>query len=286
MNMSGMDMSSSTTTFSTKTTSTSTSMDMSGMDMSSSSTTTSSSMTMTMDMSSTSSSTMDMSGMDMSSSATSATSSTDMSGMDMSSSTSSSTSTSTSTSDSMSSMDMSSDDDYSMSMTMWMTTTYKGTPVFFRTLDANSPGAAFGIFCVVFFSSFFFRGLLFLSSYLEQAVFHNYANTIVIEEDCECAPSDKESPLAARTVKHPGFGTVIKKLFWMGPKELMHDIVRLLLSFTIVMFGYAIMLAAMSFVVLYFFAICLGLSFGEIFFNRLSIILNINKSFGACSGMH
>lgn len=258
MNMSGMDMSG---------------MDMSGMDMGTTSTTMPSATLSSMNVAATTTgtSTMDMSGMNMSSM-----------NMPSPSSTASSNSDSSSSSD-MSGMDMSS----GSSMTMWMTTSYKGTSVFFRTLDAHSSGAAFGIFCVLFFCSFFFRGLIFLSSYLEQAVFHNYSNSILVEEDCGCEPEDdKQSPPPSGATVRPPFGTVIKKLCWMGPKELMHDIIRLLLSFTIVMFGYAIMLAAMSFVILYFFAICLGLSFGEIFFNRLSIILNINKSFGACSGLH
>lgn len=273
-------------------------MDMSGMDMG----TTSSAMhmsamtTMTSSVNSaTSTNMMSMSGMTMGMSNSITTSSSmdmEMSGMSMqmmststSSTATSSTATSTSTMD-MSGMDMDSGNDSTMSMTMWMTTKYRDTPVFFRTLDAHSGAAAFGIFCVLFFCSFFFRGLIFLSSYLEQAVFHNYSNTIIVEEDCDCSPDDDKQSPGPSTPAAPPFGEIIRKLFWMGPRELMHDVIRLLLAFTIVMFGYAIMLAAMSFVILYFFAICLGLSFGEIFFNRLSIILNINKSFGACSGLH
>lgn len=263
-------------------------MDMSGMDMGITATTSSMQMSMSMTSGTTSTS---MSGMDMgamSSYPTStSTSSMDMSGMNMASTASSASSSSTSTSGMNMDMGSSSDSASSMSMTMWMTTSYKGTSVFFRTLDAHSGAAAFGIFCVLFFTSFFFRGLIFLSSYLEQAVFHNYSNTIRVEEDCECGDvDDKASPPPSAEIQHPPLGTIIRKLFWMGPKELMHDVIRLLLSFTIVMFGYAIMLASMSFVILYFFAICLGLSFAEIFFNRLAIILNINKSFGACAGMH
>ncbi|KAG0675105.1 hypothetical protein C6P42_001909 [Pichia californica] len=244
------------------------------------------SMSMTSGTTSTSMSGMDMGAMSSYPTSTS-TSSMDMSGMNMASTASSASSSSTSTSGMNMDMGSSSDSASSMSMTMWMTTSYKGTSVFFRTLDAHSGAAAFGIFCVLFFTSFFFRGLIFLSSYLEQAVFHNYSNTIRVEEDCECGDvDDKASPPPSAEIQHPPLGTIIRKLFWMGPKELMHDVIRLLLSFTIVMFGYAIMLASMSFVILYFFAICLGLSFAEIFFNRLAIILNINKSFGACAGMH
>lgn len=268
-------------------------MDMSGMDMGTTSSTMhmSAMTTMTSSVNSaTSTNMMSMSGMTMGMSNSITTSSSmdmEMSGMSMQmmSTSTSSTATSTSTMD-MSGMDMDSGNDSTMSMTMWMTTKYRDTPVFFRTLDAHSGAAAFGIFCVLFFCSFFFRGLIFLSSYLEQAVFHNYSNTIIVEEDCDCSPDDDKQSPGPSTPAAPPFGEIIRKLFWMGPRELMHDVIRLLLAFTIVMFGYAIMLAAMSFVILYFFAICLGLSFGEIFFNRLSIILNINKSFGACSGLH
>lgn len=259
-------------------------MDMSGMYMGS--TTSSSAMQMTMTHSSVSATStgMDMSGMTMSMSSASMAGMPSMS-MDMSGTATSATASATSTMD-MSGMDMGAGNKSSMSMTMWMTTKYQNTPVFFRSLDAHSGAAAFGIFCVLFFCSFFFRGLIFLSSYLEQAVFHNYSNTIIVEEDCDCGPADDKASPAPTVPNSPPFGEVMRKLFWMGPRELMNDVIRLLLAFTIVMFGYAIMLAAMSFVILYFFAICLGLSFGEIFFNRLSIILNINKSFGACSGLH
>lgn len=263
-------------------------MDMSGMDMGSTTSSSAMHMTMTHSSAAATSTGMDMSGMSM----TMSSSSMDMSmsgtptmSMDMSGTAASATAGATSTMD-MSGMDMDSGDEDSMSMTMWMTTKYKNTPVFFRSLDAHSGAAAFGIFCVLFFCSFFFRGLIFLSSYLEQAVFHNYSNTIIVEEDCDCSPADEKASPVPTTPNSPPFGEVVRKLFWTGPRELMNDVIRLLLAFTIVMFGYAIMLAAMSFVILYFFAICLGLSFGEIFFNRLSIILNVNKSFGACSGLH
>lgn len=239
--------------------------------------TSSSSMEMMMNMhsSASSASSMDMDmGMNMSSSSASATTSMNMNMGSMTMSMPTSSSSATASMD----MDMSSGD--SMSMKMYMTTGYKGIPVFFKTLDAHSGGAAFGIFCVLFFACFAFRGLCFLSTYLEQKIFHNLSQSVVIEEDCECAPEPKVAP--EKTA-----GQIIKKMFWMGPKELYRDVIRLILSFTIVMFGYVIMLAAMSFVVLYFFAICLGFAFAEIFFNRLAMLLEINKSAGSAGcGLH
>ncbi|AWU75690.1 uncharacterized protein C5L36_0B09320 [Pichia kudriavzevii] len=192
---------------------------------------------------------------------------------------------------SMSGMDMSGSDssDGTMSMTMFMSTKYDNVPVFFRSLHAQTGAAAFGIFCVLFFCSFFFRALVFLSAYLEQCVFHNYSNTIIMEDDCECGESETEvkgTPPPPQNPPVPPFGVIIKKMLWMGPNEFFRDIVRLLIAFTMVMFGYGIMLAAMSFVLTYFFAICLGLAFAEVFFNRLSMILGVNKAFGACAGLH
>lgn len=186
-------------------------------------------------------------------------------------------------------MDMSGDN--AMSMNMWLTTRYKNTPVVFKTLTASTGAKAFGIFCVLFFSAFAFRGLMFLSSYLEQAVFHNYTNAVIVEEDCGCDDdlSDPESkPIATQRTNpnHLTFLQIMKKMFLLSPTEIFQDVIRLLLAFTIVMFGYALMLAAMSFVLIYFFAICLGLAFGEMFFNRLAIVLNINKTLGACAGLH
>lgn len=215
------------------------------------------------------------------------------------------TSTASSGMSGMSGMDMSGSSGSSdtMSMNMWLTTSYKHSPVIFKQLRATSAAGAFGIFCVLFFSAFAFRGLMFFSSYLEQAVFHNYSNTIIVEEDnCACdgeddLSSDPEAkPHQSTTGLGPGqspipviqmsFFQIVKKMVFLTPTEMFQDFIRLLVALVIVIFGYALMLAAMSFVLTYFFAICLGLAFGEIFFNRLSIVLDINKTFGACAGLH
>ncbi|TID30757.1 hypothetical protein CANINC_000673 [Pichia inconspicua] len=186
-------------------------------------------------------------------------------------------------------MDMSGD--HSMTMNMWLTTRYKNTPVVFKTLTASTGAKAFGIFCALFFSAFAFRGLMFLSSYLEQVVFHNYTNAILVEEECGCDddttdPESKPTVPKAALPRQLSFMEIVKGMFILSPTEIFQDIIRLLLAFTIVMFGYALMLAAMSFVLIYFFAICLGLAFGEMFFNRLAIVLNVNKALGACAGLH
>ncbi|KAG7813152.1 hypothetical protein KL921_000698 [Ogataea angusta] len=202
------------------------------------------------------------------------------------------------TASSTSSMDM--DMSMDMSMNYYLTTQYHHYPVIFHTLRAGSGAGAFGIFCVLFFGAVFFRGLFFLSAYLEQRVFHNLTNAVLIQEidNCACDPEEdqKTQPTGATSAtgapggtlnaKSLGLGKIVKQTFCPGLGELKRDFIRLLIAFTAAMFGYALMLAAMSFVLLYFFAICLGMAFGEIFFNRLSIVLGINKNSSLCGSLH
>ncbi|GME84894.1 unnamed protein product [Ambrosiozyma monospora] len=241
---------------------------MSGMDMSNMS-------GMDMTTSASASSTMMNMGTTATASATSSGSSASSTGMDMSSM-------------DMSGMDMSSDSGDTMMMNSYLVTTYSNYPVVFKTLKAHSGGAAFGVFCAIFFSAFFLRGLFFLSAYLEQKVFHNYTNAVLVQEvdNCACDPEseDEKSPFGA--LKRKGQASMLRQLFFPGLAESGKDIIRLLIAFVSAMFGYALMLAAMSFVILYFFAACLGIAFGEVFFNRLSIVLGINKNSALCGALH
>ncbi|KAG7757647.1 hypothetical protein KL911_000623 [Ogataea haglerorum] len=188
-----------------------------------------------------------------------------------------------------SSMDMNMSMD--MEMNYYLTTHYNHYPVIFHNLRASSGAGAFGIFCVLFFGAIFFRGLFFLSAYLEQRVFHNLTNAVLIEEidNCACVPEEDQKHLPSGgtlSVKSLSLGKIISQTFCPGLGELKRDFIRLLIAFTATMFGYALMLAAMSFVLLYFFAICLGMAFGEILFNRLSIVLGINKNSSLCGSLH
>ncbi|VEU19434.1 DEKNAAC100506 [Brettanomyces naardenensis] len=180
------------------------------------------------------------------------------------------------------------------SMNEYLTTKYNGYPVLFKTLKASSGGVAFGIFVLIFFTCFAFRGFSFLGAYLEQRVFHNYSNSVIVEkDDCACDPasdSDQKYPGASDSTLpehvHKSFGTILRELLFPGMNELGKDIIRLLLAFVVAMLGYALMLVAMSFVLLYFFAICAGLAFSEVFFNRLGIVLEINRAIGPCTSLH
>ncbi|QPG76930.1 hypothetical protein FOA43_004324 [Brettanomyces nanus] len=161
------------------------------------------------------------------------------------------------------------------------------------TQNASSKASAFGIFCVIFFTCFAFRAFIFLGAYLEQRVFHNYTNSVIIDkEDCTCDPvsdSDQKFQAATKALGAPidkSFGQIIKEICLPGMNEVYKDVIRLLVAFVVSMLGYALMLAAMSFFILYFFAVCLGLAFGEVFFNRLAIVLGVNRSVGPCTGLH
>lgn len=170
----------------------------------------------------------------------------------------------------------------SMLMNLYLTKEYSHYPVIFETLQAQSKKGAFGIFCVLFFGGFAFRGCLFLLSYLEREVFDTCGscdNPQPIKGGCSaCAgASQEEAPqpfqitsYSQRMIHH------LKGLFAPGKVGLFEDFIRLAIAFVATMIGYALMLAAMTFIILYFFAICLGLSFGEVFFNRLGIVLGLN----------
>lgn len=197
-------------------------------------------------------------------------------------------SSSTATSDSM---------DMDMSMNSYLTTHYDGYPVVFKTLKASSGGAAFGIFCVLFFTAFAFRGLTFLSAYVEQKVFRDIKPFDLSENDSSATAqktdmhesnrsTDVESDTNNRKKHCAKERSVIAKFFAVTPTSLYRDFIRLIIAFVAAMFGYAIMLAAMSFVILYFFAIVLGLAFGEVFFFRLSLVMEINQSNSICESLH
>jgi len=185
------------------------------------------------------------------------------------------------------------DDMMDMDMNTHLVTDYTDYPVIFKNLKASSGAAAFGIFCVLFFAAFAFRGLAFLNAYLEQRVFHNYTNAVIVQNDpCVCDPGSEleqkvdDSPISTVDKTHKSFGHILKEVFMPGMREWKKDFVRLIIAFISAMIGYGLMLAAMSFIVLYFFAICLGLAFSEVFFNRLGIAMRINCAASSHASLH
>jgi copper transporter 1 len=183
------------------------------------------------------------------------------------------------------SMDMSSD-----MMNSHLTTNYAGYSVVFDTLKAANGGAAFGIFCVLFFTAFIFRGLAFLGAYIEQRVFvpsslrddDETSHEEDIEEKC-CGPADSSHENTTDLIKER---STLAKFFHFTPQSLYRDFIRLILVFVSTMIGYALMLAVMSFILLYFFAVILGIAFGEIFFLRLSIVMGMRPAGTFCVALH
>ncbi|GMM34374.1 high-affinity Cu transporter [Saccharomycopsis crataegensis] len=258
----------------------------------------------------------------------------DMGSMSSTSSSSASSSTSTSSSMDMSGMDMSGMD--MSSMNTYFTDSYLDYPILFKTLKAKDEGAAFGIFCILFFAAFALRGLNFLIIYLEQKVWKTSSTDINItieeEENCACDAEEDigsdekhsrdesekhgDQPVVSTTAPN-GHVTLnatttnnkatvknahitnnvnrrqsnrspLAQLFAPSWGEIYKDIIRLVLHFLSAMFSFALMLATMSFILVYFFAICLGVAFGEVFFNRLRIVLEMDDNMGGilCSDLH
>lgn len=173
------------------------------------------------------------------------------------------------------------------SMNMYLTTVYKNYPVLFSTLKAANGGQAFGIFVLIFFVSFITRGFEFLKNYLEQRVWNNPNYLIpqqtTIIENCECdddfeklnSPSVEESNTPSGTHTKLSLANV-----------LVRDVIRLILVFVVELFSYAMMLVAMTFSLVYFFAVVTGMTFGRFFFERLSDTMGIRPGANNFQGHH
>lgn len=187
-----------------------------------------------------------------------------------------STATSTATSDA---MDMS-----TTGMNMYLTSVYKNYPVLFETLKASNGAQAFGIFVLIFVVSFLSKGFEFLKIYLEQKVWKNpnYAVTQItnIVEECECgddkeAGSQNDVESLTRSANQLSFASV-----------LIRDVIRLVLCFIPELLSYAMMLVAMSFSLIYFFAVVTGMAIGRFFFERLSDSLELRPGANNYQGHH
>lgn len=162
-------------------------------------------------------------------------------------------------------MDMDMDMDMD-SMHMYFTTNYKEYPVLFRTLLAANAGQAFGIFLLLFVVAFLVRGIEFARNYLEQRVWKNpsfvecHPGAVTPVKSSCCDKDDSSHELeAAVPPNHLSLAT-----------RLVRDAIRLVLCILPDLFGFALMLAAMTYTLTYFFAVVLGLGIGRFFFERLS----------------
>ncbi|CAY87077.1 hypothetical protein FZC28_6611g1672 [Saccharomyces cerevisiae] len=212
-----------------------------------------------------------------------------MSGMSMSmSSTPTSSASAQTTSDSsmsgmsgMSSSDNSSssgmDMDMSMGMNYYLTPTYKNYPVLFHHLHANNSGNAFGIFLLFVVAAFVYKLLLFVSWCLEVHWFkkwdkqNKYSTLPSANSKDEGKHYDTENNFEIQGL--PKLPNLLSDIFVPSLMDLFHDIIRAFLVFTSTMIIYMLMLATMSFVLTYVFAVITGLALSEVFFNRCKIAM-------------
>ncbi|KAK6200111.1 copper transport protein [Scheffersomyces amazonensis] len=211
----------------------------------------------------------------------------DMAGMDMGSSTSmmpSSTSSGMmmgSTETGMSSMHM----DGMADMHMFFTTQYKEYPVLFKGLMANNAGQAFGIFLLLFTVAFLARGLEFIRLYLEEKVWKNPNYSSAFEQQPKIPHfhrADSETSHDNSIDKSDSLGVDVDVEFVESERgsykintlplasRAFRNIIRLVLCILPDLFGYGLMLAAMTYTLTYFFAVVLGSGIGRFFFEKLS----------------
>ncbi|AAS50395.1 AAR030Wp [Eremothecium gossypii ATCC 10895] len=166
-------------------------------------------------------------------------------------------------------------------MNMYLGNNYKGYPVLFKNLKADNGAEAFGIFVLIVVACFAYKSLLFISWCLEVKWFKNVGKSqpsadgsVGQGKESASAPAD----IYARDIEHqnPLFPTMPHFLFdifaptW---KELLQDLVRLVITFLSTLIVYLLMLVAMSYVLTFIFAIAFGLATAEVFYNRCKLVL-------------
>lgn len=207
--------------------------------------------------------------------------------------------------------DMDMDMGHMDSMHMYFTTQYKNYPVLFKELAASNGGQAFGIFVFLFIIAFLVRGIEFAKNYLEQVVWQNpnyiechpVTSPAVVnmqpQERGNCCSGNKtvsiqndnslgkDSSTNSMTGQHDveieGNHARSHNSKLPMASSLFRNIIRLALCILPDLFGFALMLAAMSFTLVYFFAVVLGLGIGRFTFERLSDRLRLRP---AISGLH
>lgn len=161
-----------------------------------------------------------------------------------------------------------------MNMHMFFTTKWKNYPVLFKDMKAKNGAGAFGIFVLLFAAGFLTRGLNFLEVYLEQKVWKNPLYTACMVEmnsasshlesssnekvQSSCCGGGDDEPVKNMVLSRPTLGAV-----------LFRDSVRLALCILPEIFSFALMLASMSYTLLYFFGVVLGLGIGRFTFDRI-----------------
>lgn len=169
-------------------------------------------------------------------------------------------------------------------MNMYLTTKYNMYPVLFSTLSASNGGQAFGIFVLIVVVCFVSKGLEFLKNYLEVRVWNNpnYKQETTIIEQCECDEKD----IDGKSLENQTATAPVRKSKIPLARALFRDSIRLILCFLPELLSWAMMLVAMSFVLLYFFGVVFGMAFGRFFFESLSNRYNIRPGGNNFQGHH
>lgn len=188
-------------------------------------------------------------------------------------------------------------------MHMYFTTHWKGYPIIFEKMYAVNGGQAFGIFLALFATGICIKGIEFLRNYLEQVVWKNpnYLDACMtlmacgtgVERSVEVnriALTDKDTSSSNSTNgcdRNTNTMSLENRSHNWSQKfvsRLFRDFIRLLLCILPEMLGFALMLAAMSFTILYFFAVVLGLGFGRFCFEKIEDKMKIKPIAG--TGLH
>lgn len=183
-----------------------------------------------------------------------------------------------------SSMDMSSS--MEMGMNSFLTRKYKNYPVLFEKLYAKHKKDAFGIFVLILAAAFVYKFLLFVSWCLEVHWFKKWnhskkkyaaGNNSTGKkgddyDDFDDAITETEfTEASGEVVVLPKMPNLMYDIFAPSWREMLHDVIRILLVFTSTMIVYMLMLVVMTYVLTYVFGVITGLALSEVFFNRCKI---------------
>ncbi|KAI5964529.1 CTR1 [Candida theae] len=192
-------------------------------------------------------------------------------------------------------------------MHMYFTREFKDYPVIFKSLSASTKGEAFGIFILLFFAAFFARFLEFVRNYLEEVVWQNknysefeagvvnhganlhasptaQAGVVTTGRAGACAGAtsvddesmDKNVSNDDVIVQSQESQSLNRNL--PIASTIMRDAIRLVLCIVPDLFGYTLMLAAMTFTLTYFFAVVIGSGVGRFVSERLMEKFRIKRT--------
>ena len=194
--------------------------------------------------------------------------------------------------------------DSHMAMNSYLTRKYDKYPVVFEKLYASTKAEAFGIFILIMAAAFCYKFLLFLNWTLEIHWFKKWNKTEKLQnalslrnnnetgvdvggsDDSSFSFNDRKTEYYSDTTQVyqdknglqliqplPKMPNLFFDIFAPNIYDLSHDFIRVIIIFLSTMIIYMLMLAAMSFVLTYVFAVVTGLSLSEVFFNRCKTLL-------------